>query len=535
MCMRRVDMDRLQELVRLHRMGTGAREVARLLSMSPNTERTYREALEREGLLGGDAEQLPELDVLKAAVTRALPAAAPPQSVSSVERYEARIVELAKAGAGPKAIFDRLRLDERDFDGTFWAVRRVYRRWRKQRGVRAEDVAIPVETAAGEIAQVDFGYVGHLYDAASGRRRKAWVFVLVLAYSRLMFARVVFDQKLETWLRLHVEAFAAFGGVPRTIVPDNLKAAVVRAAFGVDGAASLNRSYRELARHYGFKVDPAPIYAPEKKGKVESGVKYVKGNFFVARDGDDAGETNAQLARWLDEIANARVHGTTHRRPAEVFAADERAALLPLPARKFESVVWQEARVHRDSHVAFDHRLYSVPWKLVGQTVWLRATAREVTVYADDARVATHSRRGAGPRSTHDEHLPPERAPWRHRSRAYWEERADRIAPEVGAYARELFDADDVLSMLRTVQSVVTHLEKFPRERAIGACQRAQHYGSRSYGVLKNILRQGLDLAPLPTTQPAPPLASPRFARSIDELLHKNTPNLDPENHDELH
>lgn len=153
-------------------------------------------------------------------------------------------------------------------------------------------------------------------------------------------------------------------------------------------------------------------------------------------------------------------------------------------------------------------------------------------MYADDARVATHDRRGAGPRSTLDEHLPPERAPWRHRSRAYWEERADRIAPEVGAYVREVFDADDVLSMLRTVQAVVTHLEKFPRSRAVGACLRAQHYGSTSYGVIKNILRQGLDLQPLPAASTTPALTSPRFARPIGELLHKN-PNQ--ENHDELH
>ncbi len=214
----------------------------------------------------------------------------------------------------------------------------------------------------------------------------------------------------------------------------------------------------------------------------------------------DADETRAALALWVEEIANARVHGTTHRRPGDVFVAEERAALKPLPARKFELVLWQDALVHRDSHVAFDRRLYSVPWKLVGQRVWLRASAHDVTVYADDARVATHDRRGRGPRSTLDEHLPEERAPYRHRSRAFWEARADRLAPEVGAYARELFDADDVLSMLRTVQAVVTHLEKFPRERAIAACLRAQHYGSRSYGVIKNILRQGLDLQPLPAT-----------------------------------
>jgi transposase len=523
-------MDRLQELVRLHRMGTGAREVARLLSMSPNTERAYREALAREELLAGAVEELPELEALKAAVLRAMPATTAPQNASSIEQWEPRIVELAQAGAGPRPIFDRLRLEEAAFDGTFWAVRAVWRRWRKQRGVRAVDVVIPVETAAGDVAQVDFGYVGWLYDAASGRRRKAWVFVLVLAYSRRMFARIVFDQKIETWLRLHVEAFTELNGVPATIVPDNLKAAVIRAAFGVDGAASLNRSYRELARHFHFKVDPAPICAPEKKGKVESGVKYVKRNFFVGRADADADETRASLARWVDEIANARTHGTTHRRPGEMFAAEERAALKPLPSRRFELVLWQDVLVHRDSHVAFDRRLYSVPWKLLGQRVWLRASAKDVTIYADDVRAATHARRGHGPRSTRDEHLPEERAPYRHRSRAFWEARADRLAPEVGAYVRDVFDSDDVLSMLRTVQAAVTHLEKFPRERAVAACLRAQHFGSRSYGALKNILRHGLDLQPLPNTTPTSTLTTPRFARPIGELLHRNQ-----ENHDELH
>src|SRR5262249_36229042 len=147
---------------------------------------------------------------------------------------------------------------------------------------------------------------------------------------------------------------------------------------------------------------------------------------------------------------------------------------------------------------SFDRRLYSVPWQHVGQGVWVRATASTVTIYAADERVATHERRGNSSRSTVDAHLPDDRVPWRHRSRAFWEARADRIAPEVGAYVRAVFDSDDVLSMLRTVQSTVTHLERFPRERAVAACARAAYYGSTSYGAIKNILRQGLDLQPLP-------------------------------------
>src|SRR5690606_22034401 len=239
--------------------------------------RTYRRALGAAGLLSGSPEELPELAALRSAVSAQLPPLLAPQMVSSVERWEPAVAALVAKGLQARAVYDRLRLEDPDFDGTYWAIKRMCRRLRRARGVTAGDIAIPVETRPGEVAQVDFGYVGRLYDPASGQLRKAWVFVLVLGHSRRMVARIAFDQKITTWLRLHVEAFAELGGVVETVVPDNLKAAVIRAAFGVDAAATaLNRSYRELARHYGFKIDPTPVYAPKKKGKVEAGVKYVK-------------------------------------------------------------------------------------------------------------------------------------------------------------------------------------------------------------------------------------------------------------------
>jgi transposase len=112
-----------------------------------------------------------------------------------------------------------------------------------------------------------FGYVGMLVDPATNRPRKAWVFVMVLGWSLHMVARLDFDQCTETWLRCHVEAFAELGGVPAVIVPDNLKAAVIRAAFGAGDPTVLNRSYRELARHYGFKNDPTPAYRAQRRAR----------------------------------------------------------------------------------------------------------------------------------------------------------------------------------------------------------------------------------------------------------------------------
>lgn len=517
----RIDMYRLQELVRLHRMGVSCREVARQLAMSPNTERAYRRALEKAQLLAGEPEALPELEALTAAVREHAPSKPTPHEVSSAAPWKQAICTMLERGAGPKAIYDRLRLEEQDFSASLSAVKRLCVRLKQERGVQPQDVVIPVETAPGEVAQVDFGYVGRLYDPSGGRTRKAWVFVMVLGYSRLMVADLVFDQKVTTWLELHRRAFEQLGGVPKVIVPDNLKAAVVRAAFGVDEQSSLNRSYREMARHYGFQIDPAPVRSPEKKGKVEAGVKYVKRNFFAPRDTMDIEPARTALSQWLDGIANERVHGVTHRKPGEMFEAEENQALLALPSEPWEPVEWKQAKVHRDSHVQFDKRLYSVPWRFLGKPVWVRATASTVAMYADDERIATHRRSDSGHRSTYGSHLPDKREPYRHRARAYWQERADALGDEVGHYIRGVFDVDDVLSQLRTVQSMVTHLETFPEHRARAACVRAHYYGNYRYRGLKQILKNGLDMEPLPTAVEPPHgyLSEPRYARTPGQLL----------------
>jgi transposase len=521
----RIDMHRLQELVRLHRMGSCGREVARMLGMSPNTERTYRQALERASMLAGDVDSLPELSVLRDAILAEKPVRNTPQQTSSLEAYAEQVRAMSERGAGPTAIFDRLRLEDTAFGGSLAAVKRLYARIRAERGVSAEDVAIPVETEPGHVAQVDFGYVGFLYDAAEGRLRKAYVFVLVLGFSRHMFARIVFDQKVETWLRLHIEAFEEFGAVPAVLVPDNLKAAVVRAAFGLDEQTSLNRSYRELARHYGFKVDPAPMASPEKKGKVEAGVKYVKRNFFLPRDERDAAVLQVQLVAWVREIAGARTHGTTQLKPFDVFEQVERAAMQALPARRAELVVWKTAQVHRDTHVVFRKAMYSVPWRFIGKEVWVRAAGNSILIYVDETRVVEHQRVPAGKRSTRTEHLPDHRTDLRERSQSYWENRAARMGEVVLTYVREVFNSDDVLDQLRAVQAIVTHLEKFPEHRAQAACARARFYGNHTYPAIKNILRKALDLQPLPAATIADQhgVDAPRFrfARDVRELLEQ--------------
>ncbi len=521
MSQRRTDMHRLQEMVRLRRLGTGCREMARLLKMSPNTERPYREALLAADLLGGSPDALPSLEMLKAAVLEHRPAKQVEHETSSIESWLAQVEQLMGKGLKPRALYDRLRQEEGGFTGSYWAVKRLYRRLKRARGVQGEDIAIPVDTQPGEIAQVDFGYVGWLHDPQANKLRRAWVFVMVLGYSRHMWAKVVFDQKTETWLMLHKEAFAAFGGCVETVVPDNLKAAVIRAAFGVGGDSALNRSYRELARHYGFKVDPTPAYQPKKKGKVEAGVRYVKGNFFAGREGEPIDEVQEKLERWVTEIAGTRDHGTTGQQPVEVFVAIEQPALVALPKTRFEWVIWKHVMV-RDAYVCFDGRLYSVQFRLSNHKVWIRATKTTVTIYADDDRVATHGRNDPGKRSTTEAHLPEGRRELRHRSRGYWEKRAAKLGSQVGNYMREVFDSDDVLSRLGAVQKMVLLLERVPPERACAACARASFYSNYEVRALRTILAKGLDQEPLPTAViPAEqPQDAPRYARKLSELLH---------------
>jgi len=521
----RTDMDRLVELVRLHRMGTGAREVARLLGVSPNTERRWREALAAAGLLEGPVDSLPDV----VALSQALPQRVPRQQASSIEEQAENVRKLRARGAQPRAIFDRLRVESAEFEGSYWAVKRLCRRLVKEAGPAARDVAIPVETAPGEVAQVDFGYAGELFDPVTQKQRRSWVFVMVLGYSRHLFAKVVFDQRAETWQQLHVEAFEGFGGVPEVVVPDNLKAAVIRAAFGIDDDAGLQRSYRELARHYGFKVDPTPPRDPEKKGKVEAGVKYVTRSFLATLPEQlDADEANRQLVRWTVEVAGQRVHGTTQRRPLEVFEAEERAALRPLPEGRWRPVAWKRAKVHRDSHIVFDRRLYSVPWRHIGEELWVRATADAVDIFLEEQRVALHQRRDPGGRSTVEEHLPSGRSDLRFRGQDFWEQRARTIGPETAALVEAIFGDDEVLLPLRKVQAVVAHLEAFPRTRAENASRRAHHFGVHDYRGIKEILKRALDLEPLQTTlalgasrpgPAAPPVPPPRFVRPVTEML----------------
>jgi len=438
-----------------------------------------------------------------------------------VEDYAETIRQHMDRGLGPTAIHGLLREDHPGFEGSLSAVKRLYKRLKQARGPAASDVAIPVHTAPGQQAQVDFGFVGRLVDPETGKRRKAWVFVMILSHSRAMYARIVFDQSLETWLDLHRRAFVFFGGIPHVVVPDNLKAAVIRAVFDAEGMGTLNRSYRDFARYHGFSIDPTPAYSPEKKGKVESAVKYVKGAFFAPRADRLVGveDANRLLDAWVRDTANQRVHGTTRKVPADELLA-EQADLLRMPSAPFVPVLWHKATVERNSHVTYRRRFYSVPWVHLGKKAWLRVCGTHVTIYVDDERVADHGTEGQTPWSTVEEHLPEGRRDFAQRDPKAWFARADALHDDVGVYVRAVMDSDEVHYPLRRVQSIVRTLEALTPERAASVARHAARFACFDPRSVRKIVREAHDLKPQESGFVSAEWASaPRFARHATGFL----------------
>ena len=277
-----------------------------------------------------------------------------------------------------------------------------------------------MEVQPGQQAQVDFGTVGKLWCPKKKRHLTAYCFVMTLSWSRHMFVRFVFDQRIPTWLECHRLAFDAFGGVPEEIVIDNLKAAVLEARLD---DPVLSRPYARAARHYGFLVHPCRPKTPEHKGKVESGVHYVKRNFMASEDLTDINDANRKVAVWVSEEAGLRLHGTTREQPMARFLETERAVLKPLPVDAYDLEEVVRATLHRDCHVQAGYCYYSAPYALIGTVLEVYFFAHTVQIYKGSELVTTHTRAThRGERITRHEHYPPEKSVYLTRTRSWCRE-----------------------------------------------------------------------------------------------------------------
>ena len=251
-----------------------------------------------------------------------------------------------------------------------------------------QKATVRFETGSGEQAQVDWGVFSYIGE--DGRKRRMWAFVMVLGWSRAIYAEFVRRADEATFIRCHLNAFDYFGGVPRRCLYDNAKVVVL--GRDDDGRAQWNGRMLDFARRVGFEMRLCRPYRAQTKGKVESGVKYVRGNFWPAvrfRDDDDL---NRQALGWCDGIANERVHGTTDKVPKAMLAI-ERSSLGALPDRSSLGVYLREDRkVGRDGYVSWDGSWYGVPWSLAGSVVQVGVSAGMVEIWSGDERLAVHPR-----------------------------------------------------------------------------------------------------------------------------------------------
>jgi transposase len=507
----RIDTMDIHELIRLLRAGESDRQIARLVGHNRRTVTRYRTWATEQGLLTGE---LPSVAELHRRLATTFPTPLPPQQVSSVAPYAEEIAYLRARSIEIAAI--RARLEERHGQPvSYSAVWRFVRRLEPT----IPEAMVRVEVLPGTEGQVDFGYGGLLLDPVSGMPRRSWVFVVVLSFSRHQYAELVFDQRVETWLLCHVHAFTFFGGVPERMVPDNLKAAVVRGSFGDDPLAQ--RAYRELAEHYGFRIDPTPPHQPHLKGKVEQGgVHYVKRNFLAGRDPETSDDRNRRLRTWLMATAGVRLHGTTKAQPLVRFREVEQTALLPLPRTPYDVAVWKQVRVYRDCYLVFDGSYYSVPYRLVGQVVWVRGGMRSVELYTTEYElIATHTRaKEPGARQTQLDHLPPSKIPGLVLSRESVQLQARQIGPATAEVVRQLL-AHRPEDRLRSAGRLVRLAETYGAHRLERACCRARHFGEAGYPAIKRILDAGLESHPLDGAVPASVPRVYTFVRQASEFV----------------
>ena len=404
------------------------------------------------------------------------------------------IVGQMKAGVRMSTIHQRLR-DEQGLAASVASLRRYVAANVPEEARRSQvTVWSPRQAEAGEQAQIDYGQLGRWLDPLTGKLRTVWAFVMVLACSRHMFVRPVLKMDQRAWTECHVEAFAFFGGVPARLVPDNLKT-------GVDKPdlydPKVNRSYAELAAHYGCLVDPARALKPRDKARVERPMPYVRDSFWRGREFTSLERMQAEAARWSAEVAGRRqcrpLEGAA---PAAVFDSVEKDALRPLPAGPFVLATWATAKIGPDIHAQVDKVLYSVPWRHIGKTADVRITGSMVQFFIGGQLVKSHPRKVRG-KQTDFADYPPEKIAFHMRTPAWCRRKAAGIGPACEQLTGELL-ADNALYRLRAAQGVIGLADKHDPGRLEAACAKAIAAGDPSYRTVRGILAAGAERDQLP-------------------------------------
>jgi len=383
----------IETIRELAKKGWSQRRIAEELGIHRKTVRNY---------LGGDSK----CTIVPAGDLDAKDSRCPIVPTGSVGRksqcsiHDEYIKELLGNGLSAQRIFQDLK-SERGFEGGYDSVKRYVRKL-------GNDVELPfrrMEALPGTECQVDYG-TGAWIVGADSKRRKTHLFRVVLSCSRKAYSEVSFTQETECFLRSLENAFRHFGGVPGTVVIDNLKAGVLKPCVY---DPELNPKLRDFAAHYSTCILPSRVRTPRHKGKVERQVGYAQDNALKGRSFKSLAEQNAHLRDWEIHVADKRIHGTTRRQVQRMFE-EERPHLAALPPDLFPAYQEGRRKVHRDGHVEIAKAYYSVPPEYTRREVWVRHDGRLVEIFNDGMqRLCVHAQKEPGQRSTRREHIPPEK------------------------------------------------------------------------------------------------------------------------------
>jgi len=487
MAFREVLVTQVREVLRAWLAGAGKRPAARRAGVDVKTAARYIRAAQAAGLArDGDESQLSDelLGQVVAAVRPARPAGHG-ESWDSLVPREAEITAWVKDGLTLVKIGEFL-----ERSGTAVPYRTLARFAAAECGYSSSSrpgVTVPVaDGKPGEEVQLDFGYLGMISDGDRRRRLHALVFTAVL--SRYCFVYLTFSQTTAAVIAGCEAAWGFFGGMFTVLVPDNLKPVV-------DKADRLeprwNREWLEYAQARGLVVDPARVRSPQDKGRVENGVKFVQVSFFAGEQFADLADAQRRAGDWCRNRAGMRVHGTTRRRPAEVFAQVEAPALLPPPEQPYRIPAWSEAKVQRDFHVRAGNAFYSVPYRLAGQQVAVRADGTLVKIYHRGQVIRTHPQQPAGGRVSDPADFPPGTDIYARRDVDKLAKMAAARGEAIGIYAARILDTPLPWTRMRAVYALIGLARTYGSDPVEQACAAALELDVISVAKIKSIVEKG--------------------------------------------
>lgn len=497
----RTSMRRIREVLRLQwLLGLSQRKIASATRLGVGTVFEYLRRAAAAELSWESVEGLSETELEQ----RLFPRRTEPVDGRSLPDFGEVRRELSRKGVTLSLLWQEYRERVGPEGYGYSRFCELYRLWEGQLELWMRQVH-----RAGEKLFVDYaGQTVEVVDRASGEVRSASIFVATLGASNFSYAEATWSQGLDDWIGSHVRAFAALGGVPEQVVPDNLKSGV-KSPCWYD--PETNRTYADLAEHYGVAVVPARVRRPKDKAKVENAVLQVSRWVLARLRNEQFGslrELNDRIAVLMAELNDRPMRAMKASR-RELFEQIDRPALRALPSTPYELSTWSKARVGPDYHVEVDGHYYSVPYRLVGKQLDVRATARMVEILDSGRRVAAHARSPRrGVHTTTTEHMPKahqEHLAWTPPRLVAW---AQKTGPSAAALVEQIMLArchpqQGFRACLGIMRLAKTHGE----DRLEAACARALAVGSLSYRGVKSILTVGLDRDPTPTPVATEPIS----------------------------